>query len=201
MTGDAPRSAGEEPEHPAVDEPGPPGVSLRPIVLVLLAIAVLVGLDVAADLTDGVPLEHVALEGLTVLLASVGLVRVLARMREERSQLSGEVGRLRAESVSWRTNAARWQREAEAATRGFVAAVEAEFSRWGLSDAEREVALLLLKGVSLKEIAEARGTAERTVRQQAAAVYAKAGVSGRSELASYFLDALPSSSSSSRASS
>ena len=75
-------------------------------------------------------------------------------------------------------------------------AAAVEFVR-SLSDAEREVALLLLKGVSLKEIAEARGTAERTVRQQAAAVYAKAGVSGRSELASYFLDALPSSSSSS----
>lgn len=180
---------------------GPPRVSLRPIALVLVTIAAVVGADVAADLADGVPLAHVALEGLTVILAGVGLARVLTRMREEGRRLTGEVGRLREESVSWRADAARWRREAEVATQGFVAAVESEFTRWGLSDAERQVALLLLKGVSLKEIADVRGTAERTVRQQAAAVYAKAGVSGRSELASYFLDALPSSSSSSSSSS
>jgi DNA-binding CsgD family transcriptional regulator len=60
----------------------------------------------------------------------------------------------------------------------------------GLTAAERDVGLLLLQGLRHKEIAHARRTSERTVRQQALSVYRKAGVEGRSELAGYFLDRL-----------
>jgi DNA-binding CsgD family transcriptional regulator len=47
----------------------------------------------------------------------------------------------------------------------------------------------------MKEIADARGTAERTARQQALAVYRKAGLGGRAELSAFFLEdlLLPSS--------
>ncbi|MBZ0120481.1 MAG: helix-turn-helix transcriptional regulator, partial [Sandaracinaceae bacterium] len=69
-------------------------------------------------------------------------------------------------------------------------ALARQFERWQLTAAEREVALLLLKGLSLKEIAEARGTSERTVRDQARAVYRKAGLAGRSELSAFFLEDL-----------
>ncbi|MCZ7679332.1 MAG: hypothetical protein M5U28_11460 [Sandaracinaceae bacterium] len=50
--------------------------------------------------------------------------------------------------------------------------------------------LLLLKGLSLKEIAAARDTGERTAREQARAVYRKSGLSGRAELAAFFLEDL-----------
>jgi putative tricarboxylic transport membrane protein len=63
-----------------------------------------------------------------------------------------------------------------------------EFDRWSLTAAEREIALLLLKGLKLKDIADARGTSERTVRQQAQAIYKKAGLEGRFELAAYFIE-------------
>ena len=56
--------------------------------------------------------------------------------------------------------------------------------------AEEEVGLLLLKGLSMKEIADLRGTSERTAREQAGAVYAKAGLSGRAELSAFFLEDL-----------
>jgi DNA-binding NarL/FixJ family response regulator len=52
------------------------------------------------------------------------------------------------------------------------------------------VALLLLKGLSFKEIAQVRNASERTVRQQALAVYAKSGLGGRAELAAFFLEDL-----------
>jgi DNA-binding NarL/FixJ family response regulator len=58
------------------------------------------------------------------------------------------------------------------------------------SPAEREVALLLVKGLSSNEIATVRATSERTVRQQSQAVYRKAGVAGRAELAAFFLEDL-----------
>lgn len=55
---------------------------------------------------------------------------------------------------------------------------------------EKEVAFLLLKGLSLKEIAEVRQTVEKTARLQATAVYEKSGLAGRSELSAFFLEDL-----------
>lgn len=59
-----------------------------------------------------------------------------------------------------------------------------------LSPAERQIALLLLKGLSHKEIAQIRLVSETTVRQQARSLYRKAGLSGRNDLAAFFLEDL-----------
>jgi DNA-binding CsgD family transcriptional regulator len=55
---------------------------------------------------------------------------------------------------------------------------------------ERETALMLLKGHGHKEIATILGKSERTVRQQAVAVYRKSGLAGRAELSAFFLEDL-----------
>src|SRR5256885_15983069 len=68
--------------------------------------------------------------------------------------------------------------------------IEREFDRWGLTSAERSVAHLMLKGLRLKDIAGARNTSDRTVRQQAQAIYRKAGLDGRTDLAAYFLESV-----------
>lgn len=167
-------------------------MSLTPVAVALALIAGLAVADLAADLTDGVTLEHIAFEGAIVAVAAVAFARVVARLRADRRRLAEELDQARADVDALQSRAARWREESAAAARSFSDAVDLEFERWGLTVAEREVALLLLKGVSLKDIAAARDTAERTTRQQAAAVYAKAGVTGRTELASYFLDALSS---------
>jgi DNA-binding CsgD family transcriptional regulator len=69
-------------------------------------------------------------------------------------------------------------------------AIDRQFQRWKLTPAEAEVGMLLLKGLSHKEAAKVRSTAERTVRQQARSLYRKAGLTGRSELAAFFLEDL-----------
>ncbi|MPY91348.1 MAG: hypothetical protein GEU99_25990 [Luteitalea sp.] len=74
--------------------------------------------------------------------------------------------------------------------RGLATAIDAQFERWHLTSAEREVALLILKGLSHKEIAEVRQTTERTIRQQAQAIYGKANLSGRAALSAFFLEDL-----------
>ena len=61
---------------------------------------------------------------------------------------------------------------------------------WGLSPAERDVALFAIKGLSTSEIAALRTTSEGTVKAQTAAIYRKAGVSGRPQLLSLFIEDL-----------
>jgi putative tricarboxylic transport membrane protein len=68
--------------------------------------------------------------------------------------------------------------------------IEHEFTKWELTPTEKEIALMLLKGLTFKEIAELRSKSERTVRQQAGAIYAKSSLSNRSDLAAYFLEDL-----------
>jgi len=65
-----------------------------------------------------------------------------------------------------------------------------QFADWGLSPSEHEVALLLIKGMSMKEISDLRHVKEKTVRQQATQVYAKSGYTGRHELAAHFIEDL-----------
>lgn len=81
------------------------------------------------------------------------------------------------------------RREAESAAR-LAAAMQKQMDAWSLSPAEREIGLLMLKGFVHKQIATLRGTTEATVRHQARAIYAKAGVHGRAGFCAFFLESL-----------
>ena len=72
----------------------------------------------------------------------------------------------------------------------FMELMEARFRDWGLTSAERDVALFAIKGLSTQEIASLRGTAGGTVKAQTNAIYRKAGVTGRSQLLSLFIEDL-----------
>ena len=76
------------------------------------------------------------------------------------------------------------------ALEGRARQVDSDFDKWGLSAAEKEIALFLLKGLRLQDIADLRHTSERTVRQQAQAIYRKAGLDGRIELSAHFVEDL-----------
>jgi len=52
------------------------------------------------------------------------------------------------------------------------------------------VTLLLLKGLSHKEVATARAVSERTVREQSRSIYNKSGLTGRAALSAFFLEDL-----------
>ena len=72
----------------------------------------------------------------------------------------------------------------------FLSVMNKQFNGWKLSPSEHEIALLLIKCMSMKEISEMRQVKEKTVRQQATQVYAKSGYAGRHELASHFAEDL-----------
>ncbi|MCI4567069.1 LuxR C-terminal-related transcriptional regulator [Lysobacter sp. CFH 32150] len=157
------------------------------------AVAVVVGLVllIAIDLIeepDSSALDIVLnlLEIAPVVMTSVGvalLFRVALRQREENLQVIHDIEIARVQGQRWRS-------EARSYLDGLGQAIETQFSRWNLTEAEREVALLLLKGLSTKEVAQVRSVSERTVREQARSIYAKAGLTGRAALSAFFLEDL-----------
>jgi DNA-binding CsgD family transcriptional regulator len=77
-----------------------------------------------------------------------------------------------------------------AASGAFMELVAERFDDWALTPAERDVALFALKGLSIAEIADLRNTSQGTVKAQTNAIYRKAGVTGRPQLLSLFVDDL-----------
>jgi len=169
------------------------GRLLAGVMTAFLTVALLAAVDMVADLAGGTTFRHVAFEGALVLLGLGGaalmarrLAGVLATARVAREEAVSLAARLE----DTREEARRWRQQAHRHLRGLAQAIDAQLERWELTAAEKEVALLLLKGLSHKEIAEARGVGEATARQQARAVYRKAGLSGRNDLAAFFLEDL-----------
>lgn len=161
--------------------------------LLFALIAAAIGADLIGDWGEGAGASHLGLEaavmGVAVIGLGLGAKRLLA-LRRTAQQLRGEADELRGALAKTREEAAHWRGEAAELLEGLGAAIDRQFDRWQLSPAEREVGLLLLKGLSHQEAAEVRGTSERTVRQQARALYKKSGLSGRADLAAYFLEDL-----------
>lgn len=85
---------------------------------------------------------------------------------------------------------ARMEQQLRIASGAFQELLDEHFVDWRLTPAERDVALLAIKGLSIAEIAALRQTRAGTVKAQCAAVYAKAGVTGRPQLLSLFIDEL-----------
>ena len=78
----------------------------------------------------------------------------------------------------------------ERASAAFIDLLNARFDEWGLTAAERDVALFAIKGLNVQDIARLRETSEGTVKAQTAAIYRKADVSGRPQLLSLFIEDL-----------
>jgi DNA-binding NarL/FixJ family response regulator len=151
---------------------------------VLLAAIIGGAIDLLLDAPDTILSVHVIYE-LVLIMASMTAIFFLWRgwFRAEHSltEMKQVLEEQRAERDAWRASA-------ESALAGFGKAIEERFSAWGLTPAESEVALHLLKGRSHKEIAYISGRSERTVRQHAVSVYQKSHLGGRAELAAFFLD-------------
>lgn len=70
----------------------------------------------------------------------------------------------------------------------FMDLLAERFADWGLTPAEQDVALFAIKGLATAEIAVLRATSEGTVKAQTNAIYRKAGVTGRPQLLSLFIE-------------
>lgn len=142
-------------------------------------IAVLIGFDLINDYDEGAGAIHLGIESLVLVAALAGLALLLWRLRRTAVALNES-----------HAVARRWRCENQSLLQGLGAAIETQFTAWQLTRAEAEVGLLVLKGLSHKDIAAIRQTSERTIREQARAVYRKSGLAGRSALSAYFLEDL-----------
>lgn len=82
------------------------------------------------------------------------------------------------------------ERHLRAARGEFFAMLDLQFDQWELSNAERDIALLTVKGLSVADIAMLRGTSEGTVKSQNNAIYRKADVKSRTQLLGALIDEL-----------
>ena len=92
----------------------------------------------------------------------------------------------------WRAfrDLSRAEQQLQRASSGFVDLMNTRFGEWNLTSAERDVALLAIKGLNVQEIAQLRNTSEGTVKSQTAQIYRKAEVTGRPQLLSLFIEDL-----------
>jgi len=153
---------------------------------VLALIALLATVDLIVDIREGVSLWHVLAEAAVAVVAGFGvylLLRGAWRLRHRLDVQGRDFSAFRQQAEAWRTGSKKY-------LDGLSQSINLQLDHWQLSAAEKEVAFLLLKGLSLKEIASARQTTEKTARVQSSAIYSKSGLAGRSELSAFFLEDL-----------
>lgn len=160
--------------------------SRRALTAILTALFVFGAVDVVSDLGDGATWRHVTVECLGLLAT----VLVLGWIWKQNLGLKSETLLLGARLSEANSELNSWKAKSNTLVEGLGAAIDQQLLGWNLSGAEREVAFLLLKGLSFKEIGQVRGTSERTIRQQAQDIYRKSGLTGRAELSAFFLEDL-----------
>ena len=158
-------------------------------------IGVLAAIDIIADIQEGTETIHIVIEGIVFIVASISALVISLRLLKEAKDSRQLVKEITLELQKNREEATEWRNETQALLQGLGNSINKQFERWKLTPSEKEIGLFLLKGLSHKEVAYIRGVSEATARQQARSIYKKAGLTGRHDLAAFFLEelALPQS--------
>jgi len=154
------------------------------LILIFAIVVVASGADLVADLSHGADTEHIVKETIVVSISTIGLAWLLWGLRQQRL----EIRSLQQELDTANSPQAPPKIYVLEARKKLGNVVTQQFSEWQLTGSEIEVGWLLLKGLSLKEIAIVRSTQEKTVRQQASSIYKKSGVSGRHAFSAWFIE-------------
>ena len=158
------------------------------IAMLILAVIVAGNLgDVIYDYREGASTAHLLMELSIAIISSaliVGLTFGIWKQTRSNNQLKTELATLS------EVNEQVLPPALATARHELALVLKEQFETWKLTLTEREVAMLLLKGLSFKEIASVRNTMEKTVRQQASSIYKKANVSGRHAFSAWFIEDL-----------
>ncbi|MGB0938479.1 MAG: helix-turn-helix transcriptional regulator [Colwellia sp.] len=154
------------------------------IALILLVIMILNFFDVLTDISLGVPGWHIFTESLIVLVSAIGAIFLIKDIKARTSDIVSLKKELNISDDKLKNIS----EEMKNARHEYSEVIHTQFERWALTSSEQEIAMLLLKGFSFKDMSAVRNTKEKTVRQQASAIYSKANVEGRHEFAAWFFE-------------
>lgn len=150
---------------------------------ILLLISALTGLDLIKDMGEGVSLSHALIELMIIAVCTAGVAIFIKQLQRQKKGLIHSLDEAR-EDLKY------WKKKSSSLVQGLSKEIENQFNNWSLTKSEKDIALLLIKGFSTKEIASYRNTAEKTTRVQTSSIYKKARVANRNELAAFFLEDL-----------
>jgi len=156
----------------------------RIIAIALSIIMILNFVDVITDIGLGVPTWHIVEESVIVLLSGFGAGYLIYEIHKRSKQL-GHLAETLSESNRHLDNITEKMLQAR---KQYSEVIHQQFDDWKLTEGEQQVGMLLLKGLSFKEIAAVRSTKEKTVRQQASSIYSKASLEGRHEFSGWFFE-------------
>lgn len=155
-----------------------------------LALMTFIGLwavqDIVREHRQGEIHSHLYFELMVAILSLSWIFHLL----RENFRKADRLGNLQIHIDQLSLEAQQWKDQNSRLIHGLSDSIQAQLLQWGLTAAEREIALLLLKGLSFKEIAEIRSTSEKTTRQQALMIYQKSKLPGRAELSAFFFEDL-----------
>jgi len=152
--------------------------------------AVLVVIDsafeIVQEIAGGEPYSSMVADTIIFVLSSITLLLLLADYLIQRKSLR---------SVQAQLDAARGRllqidESAPGIANKYRDIIQKQFEDWDLTGSEQQIAIMLIKGLSFREVAEIRKTKDKSVRQQATRIYKKANVTGRHELAGWFFEDL-----------
>lgn len=156
------------------------------VFLILISAVALWAIDAIDDLAHGSSWNHLLLEGIIVSFAAFWVIAVAMRYYASKTENT----KIRADLANVRKDLENYQKETVHLIKGLSLKISEQLDKWHMTKAEKEVAMLLLKGLANKEIADVRGTSEKTVTQQISGIYSKSGLRSRSEFSAFFLEDL-----------
>ncbi len=154
------------------------------LIIFAALIAIASSMDIVTDLSQGATLQHIIKEAAIVVVALFILGLLVTNLRRQ----ANTIKTLRQQLQSANATSAQASDYLLTARRQLSDVIARQFGEWALTQSEKQVGMLLLKGLSLKEIAALRNTLEKTVRQQASSIYKKAGLAGRHAFSAWFIE-------------
>lgn len=152
----------------------------------LLLLMAFTSVDIALDLKEGLPLDHLVHE-LIILISSLLIVvykiRIISKKNSQLKAYEDNSNQANAEIDFYKNKVKKYKNELNEI-------INQQFKIWGFTESEHDIAVLLIKGLSMKEISNIRGSGESTVRQQATSIYRKSQLENRNQLTAYFIEDL-----------
>jgi DNA-binding CsgD family transcriptional regulator len=154
-------------------------------IVLLLVIGLLNFYEFYNDLSDyDHTFFHITIELVVVLISIFGIIFLMWEV----IQRQREIEQLSQQLTLTRTHLDAVHQKVRQASRQYAEVIQEQFTHWEFTQSEKEVAMLLLKGLSFEEIAQLRATKEKTVRQQATSIYRKSELNGRYAFAAWFFE-------------